>query len=166
MDLTRAMTGMLTHIEESQFYAANIDFSELSFVDLADGDSVKKIPDDSAIYFILSKEGKPVYIGKAVKMQERWRNHHCLNRAREEGLRLAWIQIVPAFLMTLESLFILTHRPEWNQNEFFADEDYLFPGDPRRVKGIWNDGPKNIWDDVSPVDQYVPVHMWAFPDRK
>jgi hypothetical protein len=166
MDLTLLLTGILTGVEDSQFYAANIDFSELPFVDLADSDFIKNLPSDSAIYFILNKEGKPVYVGKAIRLQERWRNHHCFNRAKEEGLKLAWIRIVSAFLMTLESLFILTHRPEWNQNEFFEDEDYLFPGHPRRLKGILNKGPKNIWDDVSPVDHYVPVHLWAFPDRK
>ncbi len=138
MDLTITMTGIFGGFEFALSYARGIDFSELSSVDLAEEDFIKRLPFGSAIYFILDDQGKPVYIGKAVRLQERWQNHHCLKRAIEQkGVRLTWVEIVPAYLMTMESLFIMAFRPAWNQNEYFEDGDYLFHNDPRRFEGYF-----------------------------
>jgi hypothetical protein len=132
------MTGIFGGFESALSYARGIDFLELSSVDLEEKDFMKRLPFIPAIYFILDDQGKPVYIGKAIRLQARWQNHHCLKRAtKQKGMRLAWVGIIPAYLMMMESLFIMAFRPAWNQREYFEEGDYLFPDDPRRFEGYF-----------------------------
>lgn len=138
--LEKVMTGIFKGIELAKRSARQMDFTELDPIEF-DDDFIEKLPDRPAVYFILNGQMKPVYIGKAVSLRARWKwsRHHCLERAREDPeSRLAWVEIVPAYLMILESLFIMVFKPAWNQREYVDDGAYMFPNDPSIFVGAWS----------------------------
>ncbi len=94
------------------------DLSQLPFQYLAQRDS---LPDCPAIYFAIDSNQRVLYVGKAIKLLTRWKNHHRfehLNKLnRKSPIKLAWMVCPndPDLLSKAESYFIDFYQPLLNQ---------------------------------------------------
>jgi hypothetical protein len=75
------------------------------------------IPNTSAVYFILDRNGAVQYVGAARNIRFRWFQHHQRSQVRRlPKARLAWLGLHPNYLATVEAQFIRKLDPPLNRN--------------------------------------------------
>lgn len=74
------------------------------------------LPNDAGIYFAVAKE-QVLYIGRAINLHRRWRQHHRYDQLKAFGdVRLYWLPITEMeFLEELEASLIKHFKPVLNQ---------------------------------------------------
>lgn len=138
------MDGLCNLIRHCQAFALDLNFTAAPSIDISIDGFKKALPDTPCVYFVLGADGQVVYVGKTVNLRARWGNHHCLSRAKNRtDMKLAWLEAPPAFLAVIEAMFILSFKPEWNQNERTERVDFFLPHDPHRTDHI-------RWDKIDP----------------
>ncbi|MEO1760854.1 MAG: helix-turn-helix domain-containing protein [Cyanobacteria bacterium J06629_18] len=69
-------------------------FSEVNPLDLPSVPLIEKdrLPQLAAIYFVISENGKILYIGRSINLASRWNNHHRYSELKEiRNVRIAWL---------------------------------------------------------------------------
>lgn len=69
-------------------------FSEINPLDLPSVPLIEKdrLPQLAAIYFVISENGKILYIGRSINLASRWNNHHRYSELKEiRNVRIAWL---------------------------------------------------------------------------
>lgn len=75
-----------------------------------------KLPDTSALYFVLNDD-EILYVGRANRLVERWREHHLfaeLEQLGVEEMRIAWLNCDKRLLKSSETKFIAHFKPLLN----------------------------------------------------
>lgn len=96
----------------------NFDLSELPSLSLSQKDSLPECP---AIYFAIDSKNRVLYVGKAINLLARWKNHHRqeqLNRInRRNKIKIAWLSCPNQLevLANIETYFINLYQPLLNQ---------------------------------------------------
>lgn len=83
----------------------------------------------AAVYFLVSGEGRLLYIGKAANLRNRWRVAYqligtgidwsaCHGKLKDAvalgGVVLRWWELPRRYLATAESILLQIHEPPWN----------------------------------------------------
>lgn len=75
-----------------------------------------RLPNISAVYFVIDSGGIVHYVGRALTLKQRWANHHRISDIEAiDGARLAWMEVDPDRLDDVEARFIAALRPPLNQ---------------------------------------------------
>lgn len=97
---------------------SEFDLSKLPSVHLSQLDS---LPDCPAVYFAIDSENRVLYVGKAINLLARWKDHHRfeqLNKIdRKNSIKLAWMVCAnePELLAKTEIYFIEFYQPLLNK---------------------------------------------------
>lgn len=76
-----------------------------------------KLPEISAVYFVLERDGKLEYIGQSKNLRQRWRDGHrcCADLAAPTQARVAWLEIADETeRQILEKHLISKYQPRLN----------------------------------------------------
>jgi DNA-binding Xre family transcriptional regulator len=87
-----------------------------------------QLPVTSGIYFVIDTQNEVRYIGKAINLRERWRNHKILKNGLLQW-RIAWFDLSKEQLDIFESKLICKYCPDLNKL-------YPFKVSPGRIKEI------------------------------
>lgn len=94
------------------------DLSTLPFLPFSQKDS---LPACSAVYFAVDSKNRVLYVGQAINLLARWKNHHRfeqLNRInRRNQIKIAWLSCPSELkvLLTTETYFIGFYQPLLNR---------------------------------------------------
>lgn len=131
---------MLAALESARFYLLQFRLEDLPSIELKGRQSIRSLPDESAVYVLADESGVVYYVGKANNLKSRWNSHAIMKRAIErEDLRLFYWGIPIGFLASVESFLITQLRPLWNQSGICAEGDYLPRLSSRRFDNLWPD---------------------------
>ena len=77
------------------------------------------LPRKPGIYFVITGDGRIVYVGKSERsIRARWKNHHRAAEAAESGaVRIAWQLVPKKAVADAESYYIHSLRPSLNRME-------------------------------------------------
>lgn len=105
----------------------NINPYSLPYVDFG---NLNSLPETSAIYFVLADE-VVLYVGKAVNLKLRWRNHHRRAQLKKyQKVKISWFEYIHLdSLVELENLLIRELKPKLNGT--YVDE--AFVSKPKRM---------------------------------
>ncbi|MDZ8135795.1 MAG: GIY-YIG nuclease family protein [Nostoc sp. DedQUE04] len=70
-----------------------------------------QLPVTSGIYFVIDIQNKVRYIGKAINLRERWRNHKVLNSGLLQS-KIAWFDLLKEQLDIFESKLICKYAQQ------------------------------------------------------
>lgn len=99
------------------------DLSKLPSLFLSQKDSLPKCP---SVYFAIDSRNRVLYVGKAINLLSRWKNHHRqeqLNRInRKNKIKIAWLYCSNdlALLANTETYFIEFYQPLLNRTSVSA----------------------------------------------
>lgn len=89
-----------------------LDVENMPFVLASD---LHLLPRIVAVYFAWDASGELLYVGKAVNLYHRWRNHHKADRLHEHGFaKLSWKASDLACYSEIESQCIGAYKPILN----------------------------------------------------
>ncbi len=96
----------------------DFDLSKLPSLFLSQKDNLPQCP---AIYFAIDSQNRVLYVGKAVNLLARWKNHHRqeqLNKiSRRNKIKIAWLSCSTQLdiLTNIETYFINFYQPLLNK---------------------------------------------------
>ena len=101
------------HIEDLAESTKSFDITSLPSVLLENKD---RLPDASAIYFVLSQQNKILYIGQSKALNKRWKHHQKLKDiSKYESVKIAYLVFsIPDFLFEIEQALIRHFDPPLN----------------------------------------------------
>lgn len=83
--------------------------------------NIKKLPECTAIYFVIDSQNRILYIGKANNLSARWKNHHRKHQLeeihKENLVRIAWQAWNKQDLAEAENYLIANFNPLLNGTE-------------------------------------------------
>jgi len=96
---------------------------DLPMLSLSEKGSLPEVP---AVYFALSCANEVLYIGRAINLRSRWRQHHRYDQLRRfHKVRLAWLELSEYELDTTERILIEAYEPPLNESR--KDEAIVKP---------------------------------------
>jgi hypothetical protein len=96
---------------------SQLNFTELPKVSLADK---SKLPKVSGIYFVINQNQEFLYIGRAINLLFRWRDHHRFNQlcdlSMNQNINIYWWECSPEenILISAEQYYIKKYKPLLN----------------------------------------------------
>jgi len=115
-------------INQARRIVAAIDLDGLPSMRIDRPEFAESLPRVTAVYFIFGKGKKPLYIGRATNLMQRWSlttfagsrtpdaDHHRLEAALELGnATLRWLEVPSDELGITEMLLIQAYKPKWNK---------------------------------------------------
>lgn len=114
------------HIEDLAESTKSFDITSLPTVLL---DNKDRLPNVSAIYFVLSQQNKILYIGQSKALNKRWKHHQKLKDISQyESVKIAYLVFsIPDFLFEIEQALIRHFNPSLNLcNSFNQKSDEVW----------------------------------------
>ncbi len=112
-------------VETARRIISRIDLQSLPSAVIDSPNFSDNLPTIPAVYFVFGRGKKPVYIGKAVNLRNRWKlpsvmgNVHAKLRdsLNLKGAHLRWLEMPKDELLVAEVLLIQHYAPKWNSCE-------------------------------------------------